>query len=170
MRTLLLWTIVIALAPVAAHAQEEPRPVLWDIARSVLSDPTTYAPATLAYTAHRLDWKSSQVFFAHGWVESNSTFTVSGRPNDVPVSYQRGVRLIGVDALGMLGVSGVNNLAAGIGERILITRYPTRRTFWHTLGWIERISVASYVSYVSSASHLRQIGINRRMAQKYGYR
>ena len=65
-RRVLIWAMAIALAPVCARAQVEPRPVIWDVARGVLPDPTTYAPATLAYTAQRLDWKSSQVFFEHG--------------------------------------------------------------------------------------------------------
>ena len=36
----------------------------------------------------------------------------------------------------------VNNLAAGAGERMLITRYPNHRKLWRTLGWVERISDA----------------------------
>ena len=165
----LIWAIAIALAPVCARAQDEPRPVIWDVARDVLLDPTTYAPAAFAYTAQRLDWKSSQVFFEHGWAEQNPSFTMSGRRNDVPISDQAGKRVIRSKALSVLQVSAVNNLAAGIGERMLIARYPKQRKLWLTLSWVERISFASYVSYVSSAEHLRQIGRNRRLAQQYGY-
>lgn len=165
----LVWAATFALVPVCARAQNEPGPVLWDIARGVLLDPTTYVPATLAYTAQRRDWKSSQVFFEHGWIEQNPSFTASGRSNDAPLDYQEGMDAIRAKALRVLGTSALNNLGAGIGERMLIARYPKQRKLWRTLSWVERISFASYLAYRSSAGHFRQTARNQRLAQQYGY-
>jgi hypothetical protein len=165
----LAWAVALALVPICAHAQNERTRVIWDVTRGVLLDPTTYAPATLAYTMQRLDWKSSQVFFEHGWLEQNKQFTVSGRPNDVPISYRAGVRVIRMNAFSIFQASVVNNLAAGAGERLLRARYPTRRRLWRTIGWVERIGFASYLSYVSSAEHWRQMKRNGRLVEQYGY-
>lgn len=165
----LAWAMALALVPICAHAQDERTRVVWDVTRGVLLDPTTYSPATLAYTAQRLDWKSSQVFFEHGWLEQNRLFTVSGRPNDVAISYRAVVRVIRANALSILQASVVNNLAAGVGERLLVARYPTRRKLWRTIGWAERIAFASYLSYTSSAEHWRQIKRNGRLVEQYGY-
>jgi len=82
------------LAPMPASAQRDTGNVAWSLTRSVLVDPTTYAPAAISYEAMRRDWQTSQVLFAHGWVEANPRFTVSGRPNDVPVSDAGGTRRI----------------------------------------------------------------------------
>ena len=168
-RRILAWAMAVALVPICAHAQSERTRVVWDVTRGVLLDPTTYAPATLAYTAQRLDWKSSQVFFEHGWLERNKLFTVSGRPNDVPVTYRAGVRVIRRNALSIFQASIVNNYAAGVGERLLLGRYPTRRRLWRGIAWAERIAFASYLSYVSSAEHWRQIKRNGRLVEQYGY-
>src|SRR5436305_15335970 len=65
-----------------------------DIAKRVVLDPTTYAPAVLAWTATRLDWKSSQIFFQNGFGEGNSRFTVSGRSGDIALDYGAGTRMI----------------------------------------------------------------------------
>jgi hypothetical protein len=163
--------MVLALVPVAAsgQAQEASRPVVWDLAREVLFDPTTYAPAVISYEAIHWDWKTSQVFFAHGWVEANPRFTISGRANDVPVTYVAGRRMIRGTALKVLQYSVVNNLAAGIGARVLAARYPTHKKLIRTLSWIERIGFASLVTYRNSADHLRQARTNRRIAQEHGY-
>lgn len=166
---LLACAIAVTLTPVSADAQDEPWPFLWDVTRGVLRDPTTYAPATLAYTVQRVDWKSSQVFFDHGWLEQNPRFTVSGRPNDVAISYRAGVPIIGGRALAVMQASVVNNLAAGVVERILRARYPTHKKWVRAASWVERITFASYVSYLSSADHLRQISKNRRMKRQLGY-
>lgn len=161
--------IVIAFVPSLARAQDKPRPFVWDIARSVLIDPTTYAPAVLSYEAQRLDWKTSQVFLDRGWVEQNPRFTVSGRPNDVAVSYEAGNQKIRREALVRLQQSITNNLAIGIGERVLIARYPEHRKLFRVLSWVERISVASYMSYLASAEHFRQASKNRQLARANGY-
>jgi hypothetical protein len=91
---------------------------VWDVARAVLIDPTTYAPALVAHEAMTRDWKTSQVLFAHGWMERNPRFTASGLPNDVPVSYGEGNRIIHRASLRVLQYSVLNNAASGIGERL----------------------------------------------------
>jgi hypothetical protein len=48
---------------------DEARPLVWDVARAVLVDPSTYAPALISYEAIRQDWKTSQILFANGWLE-----------------------------------------------------------------------------------------------------
>src|SRR3954451_21192193 len=103
MTVLVAWIFVLVLAivgvPAAAFAQESrPNPV-GDIAKAVLLDPTTYAPATLSYTSQKMDWNSSQALFRAGWVEHNSRFTLSGRADDVPIGLEAGNRQIRRDAL-----------------------------------------------------------------------
>ena len=71
----------------------------------VAKDPTTYALPPIIYTAHRLDWDSSQKLFAHGYVEANPDFTVTGRVNDVPISYAAGKRRILRYSAAMIGRS-----------------------------------------------------------------
>ena len=163
--------IMLTLLPTAsARAQpDEPRAVAWEVARAVLIDPTTFAPAVISYCAIRQDWKTSQVLFANGWVEQNPRFTISGRANDVPVSHGEGTRRIRVAALGVLQYSAANNVSVAVVERLLVTRYPHRKTLIRTLSWVERIAFASVLTYRNSAEHLRQASSNRRLAREYGY-
>jgi hypothetical protein len=167
-----LAAMLLALASASALAQtqvETPRPFAWDVARAVLIDPTTYAPALISYEAIRQDWKTSQVLFANGWVEANPRFTVSGRPNDVPVSYAEGTRRIRAAALTMFQYSAVNNTSAKIVERLLVARYPHRKKLIRALSWTERIAFASLLTYTNAADHMRQASANRRLAREYGY-
>jgi hypothetical protein len=162
--------IVLVLASALASAQtEERRPFAWDVARAVLVDPTTYAPALISYESMRQDWKTSQVLFTHGWLEQNRRFTISGRANDVPLAYGEGMSRIRGAALTVLQHSTVNNLGARIAERLLVARYPHRKTIIRTLSWVERIAFASLLTYSNSADHLRQASSNRRLAREYGY-
>ena len=156
-------------AAAAGQTPEPPRPLAWDIARAVLIDPTTYAPALVAHEAMTRDWRTSQVFFAHGWVERNPRFTTSGLPNDAPIGYDAGNRIIRRESLRLLQYSAINNAASGIAERLLTARYPSRRKLFRTLGWIERIGYASFITYRNAADHFRQAGENRRLATVYGY-
>ena len=165
-----LTAIVLVLASALASAQtEKRRPFAWDVARAVLVDPTTYAPALISYESMRQDWKTSQVLFTHGWLEQNPRFTISGRANDVPLGYGEGSSRIRGAALTVLRDSAVNNLSATIIERLLIARYPHRKNLIRTLSWIERIAFASLLTYTNSADHFRQASSNRRLARDYGY-
>jgi hypothetical protein len=152
---------------VSAQDSEQPSPVA-DVVKRVALDPTTYAPAMIAYGATIRDWNSSQPFFQNGFVEHNARFTLTGRPDDVAVSYEVGRRRIFMDALTNLQVSVVNNVTDSIIERVLVARHPEHRTLWRTLGWIERISFASYMSYRLSADHFRQAQLNEQRAQALG--
>jgi hypothetical protein len=172
MTVLVAWIFVLVLAivgvPAAAFAQESrPNPV-GDIAKAVLLDPTTYAPATLSYTSQKMDWNSSQALFRAGWVEHNSRFTLSGRADDVPIGLEAGNRQIRRDALMHLQESVVNNLTTQIFERGLTQKYPQHRTLFKALGWAERIGFASYVGYFSSVDHFRQVQRNQDMARAHG--
>jgi hypothetical protein len=158
----------LVLPPVAyGQADEARRPFVWDVTRAVLIDPTTYVPAAVSYEAMLQDWKTSQVLFARGWVEANPRFTVSGRPNDVPVSYGAGKRRIGLVALDVLRYSAGHNMAVGVAERIFIGRYPAQKKLIRTISWIERIGYASFITYRNSAEHFRQAGANRRLAREH---
>ena len=161
---------LVCSAPTGAAAQDSdrPSPVL-DIVKRVASDPTTYVPAALAYEAHHLDWKSSQVFFQHGFLEHNGEFTLSGRPDDTPVSYRVGNRTIVASGFAVLGTSLVHNVSGAVIERLLVERYPSHRRLVRRLGWIERMAFASYLSYRQSAGHLRQWRSNERLARQLGY-
>jgi hypothetical protein len=162
--------MLLSFAPASARAQAvESRPFAWDVARAVVIDPTTYAPALISYKSIQRDWKTSQILFANGWVEQNPRFTVSGRANDVPVSYDAGTRRIRRAALGVFQYSAANNVGTLVVERLLIARYPHRKTLIRTLSWVERIAFASALTYRNSAEHLRQASRNRRLAREYGY-
>jgi hypothetical protein len=159
------------LTPTIASAQAETDTNLfWDVTKAVVLDPTTYAPATLSYTSMKMDWDSSQTLFRHGWVEQNHRFTVSGRPNDLPISFADGNAKIRNMALLHLQESIINNTAANLFERVLAERYPQHRKLFKVLSWVERIAFASYVSYAASASHFKQTERNRQLAIQYGYR
>jgi hypothetical protein len=162
---------IVILTPALASAQNESDSSLfWDVTKSVVLDPTTYAPATLVYTSMKLDWQSSQLLFQNGWVEQNRRFTLSGRPNDTPISFADGNRKIRQMALLHLQESIVNNAAANLFERVLSQKYPQHRKLFKILSWAERIAFASYVSYVASAEHFRQTERNQQLARQYGYR
>jgi hypothetical protein len=173
MRVINRWILVttIILAPSVASAQSDTgSSVFWDVTKSVVFDPTTYAPATFSYTSMKMDWNSSQPLFRNGWVEQNHRFTLTGRPNDRPISYADGNRKIRQMALLHLQESVINNVAANVFERVLAEKYPQHRKLFKTLSWVERIAFASYVSYLASANHFKQAERNRQLALQYGYR
>jgi len=163
--------LMMILTPAIASAQADTEPnVVWDVTKAVLFDPTTYAPATLAYTSMKMDWDSSQTLFRNGWLEQNQRFTITGRPNGLPGSYEEGNKRIRQMALLHLQESLVNNAAANIFERVLANKYPQHRKLFKVLSWTERIAFASYVSYMVSANHFRQDERNRQLAIQFGYR
>jgi hypothetical protein len=160
--------VVLALSP-PVQAQEPPSPIL-TVLKQVAADPTTYAPAIVSFTAERLDWASSQVFFEHGYVEQNPQFTISGRPGDIPLGYGAGNRVITMNALADLRSSALNNLTTRAVERLLLTRYPHRQKMIRTMGWIERISFATMLAYTQSSRHFEQWRHNTQVARELGYR
>ena len=166
----LLLSVMIAIPAIASAQDETDTNVFWDVTKAVVFDPTTYAPATLSYTSMRADWDSSQPLFRHGWIEQNHRFTVSGRPNDRPVSFAEGNNRIRNMALLHLQESIINNTAANVFERVLAGKYPQHRKLFKVLSWVERIAFASYVSYAASANHFKQAERNRQLAIEYGYR
>jgi hypothetical protein len=162
---------LIVVAPTAAFAQEERRPSLAvSTLKGVVLDPTTFAPAVIAYDATMRDWNSSQLFFSRGYFEHNERFTISGRPNDLPVSYGDGRQRILSDAVVILEMSLANNLGSRLFERALLDRFPTHPKVVRAIGWLERSVFASYMSYRLSAAHYRQAADNERRARELGYR
>ena len=162
--------VLMWLVASAAPAQDQaPRSLVPDVVKQVLLDPTTYAPAIVAWSATRLDWQTSQVFFQHGWTEHNARFTASGLGDDTAMSYGAGNRQILTDAFANLQISLVNNASSRVMEGLLIPRYPSHRRLLRAVGWIERSAMASYLSYRLSADHFRQWQENGRRAQQLGY-
>lgn len=146
------------------------RPFALDVMTRVVLDPTTYAPAALAYDATMRDWRTSQPFFEHGFYERNARFTLSGLPNDVAVSYGAGQRIIRADTLESLKRAAINNFAEAIVERMLVNKYPNHRKLLRAVGWAQRISLASYTGYRLSAAHYRQAWQNERLAEQLGFK
>src|SRR6185295_18395990 len=140
-----------------------------ELTKSVVFDPTTYAPAAILYTSMRLDWKTSQPFFEHGYVEANDRYTVSGRSGDVPVSFAQGKRQILTDSLLNLPMSFANNSASRVVERMLTDRFPNHPKLFRTLGWIERTAFAGYTSNRLAAKHFRQWQQNVALARQLGF-
>jgi len=170
MKRLLLLAMMILTPAIASAQSETDSNIFWDVTKAVIFDPTTYAPATLSYTSMKMDWDSSQTLFRNGWVEQNHRFTISGRPNDVPVSYGDGNKRIRHMALLHLQESIINNTATNLFERVLTDKYPQHRKLFKVLSWVERVAFASYVSYAASANHFKQTERNRQLAVQYGYR
>ena len=170
MRWKLLFVLTFAFGSVhAASAQDNGRSnIVLDVAKSVLFDPTTYTPAALSYTSERMDWHTSQPLFAAGYVEHNARFTVSGRPDDTPLSYQAGLTQIRRDALAHLQESVVNNLSAAIFDRVLTQRFPKHRKLFKALSWAERIGFSGYVGYLVSVDHFQQTQKNQETAKLAG--
>src|SRR5262245_56236152 len=170
MRLVAALTALLLFSPVGAIAQVRvERSFAADVIARIVLDPTTYAPAALAYDATMRDWRTSQPFFQHGYYESNARFTVSGWPNDVAVSYSAGQRIIRADALASLRRSAVNNLAEQMIERMLVNKYPNHRKLVRAVGWAQRISFASFKAYRLSAPHYRQAWQNERLAAQLGF-
>lgn len=129
----------------------------------VLKDPTTYALPPIVYTAHRLDWDSSQKLFAHGYLEANPKFTVTGRVDDIPISHAAGKRRILRYSASMIGRSALNNGICALIERRLIEKAPHRRKLIRTLGWIERGFATAYWSYRLTHNQVHQWRDNERV-------
>jgi hypothetical protein len=157
------------LVPSAVSAQEQPS-LLGNTVKSVIFDPTTYAPAIIAYDGTMRDWNTSQPFFRNGYMEHNERFTLTGRPNGLPVSYEVGRNRILSDAFVNLEMSVVNNVTDRLFERMLLTRFPEHHKLVRALGWVERGAFASYMSYQLSAQHYRQAEANSLRAQQMGFR
>jgi len=169
MKRVMLLSMMVLMPAIASAQAETDTNVFWDVTKAVVFDPTTYAPATLTYTSMKMDWDSSQTLFRNGWVEQNHRFTVSGRPNDLPISFADGNKKIRNMALLHLQESLINNTAANVFERVLSNRYPQHRKFFKVLSWVERIAFASYVSYAASANHFKQAERNRQLVIQFGY-
>jgi hypothetical protein len=144
-------------------SESQHRSMLGDVFSRVANDPTTYALPPIIYTAHRLDWDSSQKLFARGYVEANPGFTVSGRVNDTPISWTAGKRRILGYSAAMIGRSALNNGVCALVEGRLIERSPQHRTFIRTLGWIERGFITSYWAFRMSHNQFGQWRENERM-------
>lgn len=170
MRPLHALIVALVLLPASwARAQEpDDSSFVPDVVKRVVLDPTTYAPAIVAWKATRLDWSSSQVFFRNGFVEDNARFTLSGLRHDAPISYAAGNRRIFVDAIVNLQVSVINNVTGQVIERLLMKRYPDHRRLVRTIGWIERSAMASFLSYRLAAGHFRQWQLNQRRDDQFG--
>jgi hypothetical protein len=152
----------------SAQTTDQPTSTFVSVLKQVAFDPTTYVPAILGYDATMRDWNSSQPMFRYGFVEGNPRFTVSGWPNDAPISYEAGKRRILNDALANLRMSVVDNLSTAVVEHVLVKRYPEHRKLIRTLGWVQRISLASYLSYQMSGRHYQQWRANEQLNQQLG--
>jgi hypothetical protein len=141
-----------------------------DVIKGVVFDPTTYAPALISYDATMRDWNTSQPFFQNGYYERNSRFTLTGLSNDRPVSYLVGRNQILKDTLTTLGVSAMQNATSRIVEQALMAKYPNHRKVVKTIGWIQRIALASVMTYQLSTPHYRQAAINAQQARELGFR
>lgn len=166
----LVFTFVLASSELAFAQDEKRSSGLASVVKGVVFDPTTYAPAALGYDATMKDWNTSQPFFQNGFVEHNARFTVTGQSDATALPYTTGKNQIVKGAVSALGMSVVQNTTSRLVERALLERFPDHRKVVKTIGWIERISVASIMSYHYSAAHYRQAQINAQRATDLGLR
>jgi hypothetical protein len=122
----------------------------------------------VAYIGTKKDWNTSQPLFRYGLNELNPRFTISGLPNDVPVSYEEGNRRILRDALFNLQTSLIANTTVNTLEYVLVRWSPEHRKLWRRLGWVERISAAAALSYYLSHQHFEQAVRNEQNARQMG--
>ncbi len=168
MAALVFVLLLPSTATAQASSEERSSSLFADVVKNVVFDPTTYAPAAISYVATLQDWNTSQLLFQHGYVEHNARFTISGRPNDVPIGYNAGRHQILMDALANVQLSIVNNATSHLVDHFLIESHPEHKTLFKTLGWIERLSFASFMSYRLSADHFRQAQMNQQAARQLG--
>ena len=166
----MILAFVLASAPFTSAQDEKRSSGLADVVKGVVFDPTTYAPALMGYHATMKDWNTSQPFFQNGFVEHNQRFTITGRPDDTALSYVVGRNQIVKDAVTVFAVTAAQNATSRLVEQALLQRYPEHRKVVKTVGWIQRISVASLMSYHLSASHYRQAQVNAQRAAELGLR
>jgi hypothetical protein len=166
----MIFTLVLASAQFASAQDEKRSSAFADVVKGVVIDPTTYAPALIGYHATMKDWNTSQPFFQIGFVEHNERFTVTGRPDDTALSYVNGRNRILKDSLAAFGVSAAQNVTSRLVERALLQRHPEHPKVVKTIGWIQRIAVASLMSYHLSAPHYRQAQVNMQRAAELGLR
>lgn len=170
MRFVWILLAVILAAPPLAEAQNGIGELIKGVAKDVVLDPTTYGPFGASWLGKQLDWNSSQIFFEHGFVESNADFTVNGLPHDKPISHAAGNRKVILMSLPVLQLSLINNATTSAVERTWIRSYPNKKKLIKTIGWIERVAVASYLVHKYSDQNLRQWQRNKDLARELGYR
>lgn len=170
MRTAAMFAVLLFVLVHSVSAQDDSGNATLQVVSRVALDPTTYAPTVFAYQATMRDWQTSQVFFQHGFHERNARFTISGLPDDVPVSYAEGRHRIFKDAMLTLGTSAAENAIGRTVERYLLSRFPNHKRLVKTVGWVQRASLASYWSYRLSVQHYRQTQYNLELARELGYR
>jgi hypothetical protein len=168
--SLVILTCAVATSRDASAQNDNRQSLLSETVKGTLLDPTTYVPAIVSYDATMRDWKTSQPFFQNGFMEHNARFTVSGLADTTPVGYGTGKTQILNDALVTLGTSVLQNAGNRLVAHALLERYPTHRKMVKTMAWIERISVASLMSYQRSAQHYRQGQHNEELAAQLGFR
>jgi hypothetical protein len=151
-------------------AQNDTPSIFGHALKATLLDPTTYPAPALYYDATMRDWKTSQTFFRNGFFEQNARFTISGFPNDKPVSYEAGRNQILRDAMAVFAVSAAHNFGARLFEDALKQQYPDHRKAIAVIGWIERIGLSAYLSYRVSTPHYRQWKANQQLAAQLGIR
>src|SRR5580765_5379810 len=156
----MILTLVLAGAPYASAQDEKRSSAFADVVKGVVLDPTTYAPALIGYDATMRDWNTSQPFFRNGFVEHNQRFTVTGQPDDTALNYMVGRNQIFKDAVTAFGVTAAQNATSRLVERALLQKYPNHRKVVKSIGWIQRASIASLMSYHLAAPHYRQAQIN----------
>jgi hypothetical protein len=161
---------VIAVHPAVAQSPfadaDRTSPVV-DVAKQVLTDPTTYVPASFLYTSMQLDWNSSQPLFGLGYVEENPRYTQSGLPKDTPISYGAGNRRLLMRSLAVVPSSMANNTISRAVQRGLNARFPNHRKLWSVLSWTERAAFAAYTGYFVSSPHFEQWKKNRQMIKDW---
>ena len=148
----------------SASAQNSTETYSWKQAvKKTVTDPTTYFPTGLSYDSSIRDWKTSQPLFELGFVELNPRYTISGQPNDKPLSYEAGQKRIVYDSITVITFSSLHNFSSRLIENKLKESYPNHKKFISALTWTERIAFAIAVSYKMSAAHYRQAQLNRQI-------
>lgn len=151
-----------ATAPVSAQDKLS----FGQLTRQVLTDPTTWAPVALFWTAAEGDWNSSYNLFRSGkYIEKNPRFTLSGKSPDTPIGFWVGARKNAAFTAQELGWSVVSNAGIRVSERFLNKLYPRHQRFVTILGWTARITCAVILVKVDAGPHIVQWRRNNRLLE-----
>ena len=120
--------------------------------KSALDGMTYVTPALLAVSSFG-DWNSSQRWFKAGYRETNYRLTISGKPNDIPVSYGEGRKIIIVDTIKIAGWSFAINAGSRGLERVLVRHFPDKKREVKIFTRVARTAASGYAAWYFSKDH-----------------
>lgn len=137
---------------------------------SSLLDPTSVVPPVLFKKWTDDDWRKSQKLFGAGMVEANPLFTVSGKPNDTPISYAAGRRKINLQTMQVAAMTYGIDLSLRSLDNLAQRQDPQNRRALKWGFFAARMATKAYLVHKLANPHRVQAGKNEQMALELGLR